>query len=53
MCGTIQTTSNSAPVIEALQNYTIPVSTPFVLNANATDADGDNLTYTWEQLDTE
>ena len=52
-CGVQTTTSNSAPVISSLQNYTIPISTPFVLNASATDANGDNLTYTWEQLDTE
>jgi len=36
-----------------LPNYTIPISTPFILNANASDSNGDNLTYTWEQLDTE
>ncbi|MBI9040902.1 reprolysin-like metallopeptidase, partial [Lutibacter sp.] len=52
-CAVQTATSNSVPVIAALQNYTIPVSTPFVLNASATDANGDNLTYTWEQLDTE
>ncbi|MBT8318238.1 MAG: T9SS type A sorting domain-containing protein [Lutibacter sp.] len=52
-CAEITTTNNSTPTIEALSNYTIPVSTPFVLNATANDIDGDNLTYTWEQLDTE
>ena len=52
-CATITSTGNSAPIINDLSNYTIPKSTPFILNANATDSDGDNLTYTWEQLDTE
>jgi subtilisin-like proprotein convertase family protein len=52
-CGVQTITSNSTPVISPLQNYTIPISTPFVLSATATDSNGDNLTYTWEQLDTE
>lgn len=48
-CGDILPNGNSAPVITALSNFTIPKSTPFVLNAVATDADGDALTYCWEQ----
>lgn len=46
-------TGNHAPVLEKLTNFTIPISTPFVLNVTASDIDGDNLTYTWEQLDPE
>jgi len=43
--------SNSAPVINSTNaNMTIPISTPFALTANATDADGDVLTYLWEQM---
>lgn len=45
-------TQNTAPKIETLQPYTIPNRTPFILTANATDAEGDRLTYTWEQTDT-
>jgi len=41
--------NNNAPVIEPLQNYIIPRSTPFILTAVATDADNDALTYCWEQ----
>ncbi|MFD1293120.1 reprolysin-like metallopeptidase [Lutibacter holmesii] len=52
-CAVLTDTGNSAPNVSTLTNYTIPVSTPFVLSANATDADNDILTYTWEQLDTE
>ncbi|MCP4321000.1 MAG: hypothetical protein GY787_03935, partial [Alteromonadales bacterium] len=52
-CGDETTTSNNAPTSDDLPNYTIPSSTPFVLDVNASDTDGDNLTYTWEQLDTE
>ncbi|PHQ57622.1 MAG: hypothetical protein COC16_00430 [Lutibacter sp.] len=53
VCSDQTSTGNTAPVLDALASYTIPVSTPFVLDANASDIDGDVLTYTWEQLDTE
>lgn len=52
-CAQITATTNTAPVIEELENYTIPISTPFALAVNATDAENDILTYTWEQLDNE
>ncbi|NLP57775.1 zinc-dependent metalloprotease family protein [Lutibacter sp. B1] len=52
-CGAITTTGNNAPTVNTLPNYTIPISTPFVLEATASDVNGDDLTYTWEQLDTE
>ncbi|GAB2835669.1 reprolysin-like metallopeptidase [Ferruginibacter profundus] len=44
-------TANHAPVVAAVSNYTIPVSTPFALTAAATDAENDPLTYCWEQND--
>ncbi|WP_372768218.1 reprolysin-like metallopeptidase [Lutibacter sp.] len=52
-CAAISVTGNSAPTVNDLLNYTIPISTPFILNANALDINGDNLKYTWEQLDIE
>ena len=52
-CAVLTSTGNTAPIVTDVPNYTIPISTPFVLNAEATDVDGDILTYTWEQLDTE
>lgn len=52
-CAVLTNTNNNAPVVTPLNTYTIPASTPFVLTADANDANGDTLTYTWEQLDTE
>ncbi len=45
------TADNAIPVVAAVSNYTIPISTPFALTGSATDADGDALTYCWEQND--
>ncbi|MEI7508536.1 MAG: reprolysin-like metallopeptidase [Flavobacterium sp.] len=50
-CPTITTLANVAPLVNAGSDYTIPKSTPFILNGSATDANGDALTYCWEQYD--
>lgn len=51
-CFTGSTTSNVAPVANAGANYTIPLSTAFVLRGSATDTDtSSGLTYCWEQVD--
>src|SRR6187397_3351771 len=47
----ITMTANHAPVIGAVSNYIIPISTPFVLTGSATDPENDALTYCWEQND--
>ncbi len=52
-CGQTTTITNSPPNTTPLTNYTIPKSTPFALDIQATDANGDNLTYNWEQYDKE
>jgi Metallo-peptidase family M12B Reprolysin-like len=49
-CGVLSGT-NAPPVIAALTNYSIPFNTPFALTASATDANGNALTYNWEQND--
>jgi hypothetical protein len=52
-CGQIIPLTNNPPIVYAGVDYTIPKSTPFVLTGIAQDADGDVLTYTWEQNDPE
>ena len=43
--------TNVTPVINRGLDYTIPKSTPFVLTGEASDANGDVLSYCWEQND--
>lgn len=43
--------NNKPPVVAAVNNYTIPKSTPFALTGSATDSVIDVLTYCWEQND--
>ena len=44
-------TGNTPPTVNAGADFTIPRSTPFALTATGSDADGDTLTYAWEQYD--
>lgn len=51
-CGNPVALTNSPPVIAPLPDYIIPQGTAFVLEGQASDADGsDLLTYAWEQID--
>ncbi len=52
-CRTIAPNGNIAPVVNAGPNFVIPKSTPFILKGAATDANGDALTYCWEQYNNE
>ncbi|MFK7982937.1 MAG: reprolysin-like metallopeptidase [Saprospiraceae bacterium] len=52
-CGTLGSQNNTTPVANAnaenINEKSIPANTPFELTGSATDANGDNLTYNWEQ----
>jgi hypothetical protein len=49
--GTRTATGNSVPTVVAVTAgpYSIPANTPFALTAAGADANGDTLTYNWEQ----
>ncbi|MGE4512772.1 MAG: reprolysin-like metallopeptidase [Chryseobacterium sp.] len=50
-CPVSTNTGNSIPTANAGSDYTIPKGTPFMLTGTGTDANGDSLTYIWEQMD--
>ena len=50
-CPVSTNTGNSIPTANAGLDYTIPKGTPFMLTGTGTDANGDSLTYIWEQMD--
>ena len=50
-CGTVTATGNTPPVPNAGGDFTIPQNTPFTLTGSGSDANGDSLTYAWEQYD--
>ena len=52
-CQTNTATGNSVPTANAGLDYTVPKSTPFMLTGTGTDANGDTLTYIWEQMDSQ
>ncbi len=53
-CGERELSDNNFPevIIDQPSGFNIPISTPFELIGDATDADGDQLTFSWEQIDT-
>jgi len=51
-CGTLTTIQNTIPIADAGADFTIPANMPFKLTGSGSDADGDSLTYIWEQYDT-
>ena len=52
-CQVNTATGNAVPTASAGLDYTIPKGTPFMLTAVGTDANGDALTYNWEQMDSQ
>lgn len=50
-CGTNTTLTQTPPEVDAGPDYYIPKGTAFVLTGSASDLDGDQLLYNWEQND--
>ena len=50
-CDTEASNGNVIPLVNAGSNFTIPISTPFILTASGSDANGDALTFAWEEYD--
>jgi len=52
-CPVKTATGNAIPTAGAGLDYTIPKSTPFMLTGTGTDANGDALTFDWEEMDSQ
>ncbi len=50
-CSSNIVTGNAVPTASAGADFTVPKSTPFMLTGSGSDANGDALTYNWEQFD--
>ncbi|MCC7041860.1 MAG: hypothetical protein IT516_16250 [Burkholderiales bacterium] len=51
-CGTVTPTGNHPPSVTVpASGATLPSRTPFALMGSGSDADGDTLTYNWEEYD--
>ncbi len=51
-CGVNSATGNTQPTVNGGADFTIPLNTPFTVTPSTSgDANGDSLTYSWEQMD--
>jgi hypothetical protein len=50
-CAVLTPTGNTPPTVSAGPDYKIPARTPFTLTAAGSDAEGDTITYSWEEAD--
>ena len=51
-CESNELSTNDAPILEALNDYKLPLGTPFLLEAKASDPNTEDvLSYAWEQAD--
>ena len=50
-CAVVTATGNTAPTANAGLDYSIPISTPFILTGVGADPNGDPFTSCWEQMD--
>lgn len=50
-CPMLSSTDNQAPTITSIDDFIVPIDTPFVLKGNASDPEGNEITYCWEQMD--
>lgn len=50
-CAQVTNFTNNPPTANAGNDYVIPKSTAFMLTGTGSDADGDAITYNWEQND--
>lgn len=52
-CAAVTATGNTPPTVSVVggPTFNIPKQTPFTLTANATDANGDTITYDWQEYD--
>jgi Metallo-peptidase family M12B Reprolysin-like len=51
LCSANTPTGNALPTVSAGPDIVIPSATPFTLTATGSDADGDALTFAWEEMD--
>ncbi len=51
-CASISNTGHTAPLVTVPNGgFFIPIDTPFRLDGSATDSDGDDIKYSWEEMD--